>query len=233
MQATTASDTDMAGTLGLDGCGRIRLLTERESSSEDSAMTSEQALPASLALNVDGYFEQLVAHYQDRLFSFAYRLTANREDAEEVAQDAFVRAYRALKAYPSDRIRSLSMRAWLYQITLNVARNRLRRKKLRLVSMSSRSDEAQPGLDVPDDPETRPDSTLEKAERRANLAALVASLPERYRSTLILRYVEGLRLEEVAAILKQPLGTVKSNAHRAVVALRESLSRSRGAEVRL
>jgi RNA polymerase sigma-70 factor (ECF subfamily) len=199
-------------------------------------MTLEQALPASLALDLDGGFEQLVAHYQDRLYSFAYRLTGNRQDAEEVAQDAFVRAYRALKTYASERIRSLSMRAWLYQITLNVARNRMRGKKLRLVSMSTREREPEEGggaFDVADDPERRPDSVLEKRERRANLATLVAALPERYRSTLILRYVEGLSLEEVAGILKQPLGTVKSNAHRAVVALRESISQSRHAEVRL
>jgi RNA polymerase sigma-70 factor (ECF subfamily) len=199
-------------------------------------MSVEQALPASLALDLDGGFEQLVAHYQDRLYSFAYRLTGNRQDAEEVAQDAFVRAYRALKTYASERIRSLSMRAWLYQITLNVARNRMRGKKLRLVSMTAREREQEEGVetfDVPDDPERRPDSVFEKRERRANLATLVSALPERYRSTLVLRYVEGLSLEEVAAILKQPLGTVKSNAHRAVVALRESISQSRHAEVRL
>jgi len=196
-------------------------------------MTLEQALPASLALDLDGCFEQLVSHYQDRLYSFAYRLTRNREDAEEVAQDAFVRAYRALKTYPSERIRSLSMRAWLYQITLNVTRNRLRGKKLRLVSMSAPNrNEAAAAFDAPDNPERQPDSVLEKKERRANLAELVATLPERYRSTLILRYVEGLSLEEVAAILKQPLGTVKSNAHRAVVALRELISQSRHAEVK-
>jgi len=238
MQAATASDTDMTEPTGLDGPRRLRLLTVCKTSSGDSVMTLEQALPASLALDLDGGFEQLVAHYQDRLYSFAYRLTGNRQDAEEVAQDAFVRAYRALKTYASERIRSLSMRAWLYQITLNVARNRRRGKKLRFVSMSTpereREEAAGVGaLDVPDDPERRPDSVFEKRERRANLAALVSALPERYRSTLILRYVEGLSLEEVAAILKQPLGTVKSNAHRAVVALRESISQSRHAEVRL
>jgi RNA polymerase sigma-70 factor (ECF subfamily) len=196
-------------------------------------MIAEQTLPASLALDLDGCFEQLVSHYQDRLYAFAHRLTGNREDAEEVAQDAFVRAYRALKSYPSERIRELSMRAWLYQITLNVARNRFRRKRHHFVSIDEPDRNGRHSAwDAQDDPETRPDSVLEKRQRRADLATLVARLPERYRSTLILRYVEGLRLEEVAAILKQPLGTVKSNAHRAVVALRESISKSRRAEVK-
>jgi RNA polymerase sigma-70 factor, ECF subfamily len=195
-------------------------------------MSAEHTLPESLAADLDGCFEDLVSHFQDRLFAFAYRITGNREDAEEVAQDAFVRAYRALRSYPAARIRSLSLRAWLYQITLNVARNKVRRKRHRIVSLGG-PDQAgdHAAFEIEDDPETRPDSVLEKSQRRRTLSGLVAALPERYRSTLVLRYVEGLRLEEVAQILKQPLGTVKSNAHRAIAALRESMATSHRAEV--
>ena len=82
-------------------------------------------------------------------------------------------------------------------------------------------------MEPEDSPENRPDSRFEQGRRRADIATLVAGLPERYRSALILRYMEGLRLEEVASVLKQPLGTVKSNVHRAVNALREALSVSR------
>jgi RNA polymerase sigma-70 factor, ECF subfamily len=231
MLTKTVSEGDMLGSTEPEGPCRFRLVTAREKSSELLMMTAESALPASLAVDLDGCFEQLVCHYQDRLYAFARRLTGSREDAEEVAQDAFVRAYRALKSYSAERIQALSMRAWLYQITLNVARNRMRRKRHRFVSIGEPDRPDGSAFDAPDDPETRPDSVLEKIERRASLATLVAALPDRYRSTLILRYVEGLRLEEVAAILKQPLGTVKSNAHRAVVALRESISKSRRAEV--
>ena len=185
------------------------------------------ALEADLARDLEGCFERLVREYQDRLFSFAHRLTGSPEDAEEIAQDAFVRAYRALKTYPAERIRALRLKAWLYQITLNVARNRLRGRRQKFVSIDERDEDGRPGWEPEDDPEGRPDSRLEVRRRRTDIATLVAGLPERYRSALILRYMEGLRLEEVAAVLKQPLGTVKSNVHRAVNALRLALSESR------
>ena len=186
-------------------------------------------LPAGLAEDLDGSFERLVLEYQDRLYSFAQRLTGSRQDAEEIAQDAFVRAYRALKTYSAERIRELSLKAWLYRITFNVARNRLRGKHVRFVSLEERAHggEGRAAWEPEDDPQGRPDALLERTRTRADLATLVAGLPERYRSALILRYMEGLRLEEVAAVLKQPLGTVKSNVHRAVNLLRESISESR------
>jgi RNA polymerase sigma-70 factor (ECF subfamily) len=174
-----------------------------------------------------------VIAYQDRLYSFALRLTGRREDAEEVAQDAFVRAYRALGTYAAERIRTMALRAWLYQITLNVARNRFRGKKLKVVSL----DHPLPGggdatFEAADDEALRPDARYEQSRRRADIATLVGALPERYRAPLILRYVEGLRLEEVARVLKQPVGTAKSNVHRGVVALREALVESRREGVR-
>lgn len=194
-----------------------------------------QELLNSLAEDLDGSFEGLVRIFQDRLYAFAYRLCSSREDAEEVAQDAFVRAYRALKTYPAERVRALALQAWLYRITLNVARNRMRKKRPLHVSLDNGGADgaaAQKAWDSPDDPSARPDSRLEEGQRRANLASLVAGLPERYRSAIILRYVEGLSLEEVADVLKQPLGTAKSNVHRAVNMLRRAISDSRRVEWR-
>ena len=101
-------------------------------------MRQEDTLEAALARDLDGTFERLVRDYQDRLYSFACRLARNPEDAEEIAQDAFVRAYRALKTYPAERIRALSLKAWLYQITLNTARNRFRGKRHKFVSIDER-----------------------------------------------------------------------------------------------
>jgi RNA polymerase sigma-70 factor (ECF subfamily) len=197
------------------------------------AMPEDEALRNRLADDLDGAFEDLVRAYQDRLFSFALRLTARREDAEEVAQDAFVRAYRALASYPAERVRAMALRAWLYQITLNVARNRFRGKKLKLVSLdhplSPRGETAWEAADAED---TRPDARYEQSRRRTDMASLVAGLPERYRAPILLRYVEGLRLDEVAKVLGQPLGTAKSNVHRGVNALREALVASRREEVR-
>jgi RNA polymerase sigma-70 factor (ECF subfamily) len=196
-------------------------------------MPPADSLTADLAADLDAAFETLVVSFQDRLYRFAHRLCGNREDAEEVAQDSFVRAYRALKTYPADRIRALALQAWLYRITLNVAHNKWRGKRVRLVSLENgRADgeAARRAWEAPDAAERRPDSRLEKEQDRAGLASLVATLPERYRAALILRYIEGLRLEEVATILKQPLGTAKSNVHRAVNLLRRAITDSRRAK---
>jgi len=204
---------------------------------EEPAVGASQ-LQEDLASDLDAAFESLVLAYQDRLFAFAFRLCASREDAEEVAQDAFVRAYRAMKTYSPDRIRALALRAWLYQIALNVARNRFRRKRHPMVSLSldhgrGEDDGWRPrAIDPADDPDERPDRRLEKRRARRDVASLVRALPDRYRAPIVLRYVEGLPVEEVAAILKQPIGTAKSNLHRGVNALRISMTRSRSARFR-
>ena len=193
-----------------------------------AAMRLEETLPGRLAEDLDGSFEELVRTYQDRLFSFALRLTSNREDAEEAAQDAFVRAYRALATYPAERIRAMALRPWLYQITLNVVRNRFRGRKLKTVSLDHpTSPLAESAWEPADDPSQRPDARYEASRRRVDIASLVDGLPERYRAPLLLRYVEGLKLEDVAKVLQQPVGTTKSNVHRGVNALREALSGSR------
>lgn len=205
---------------------------EREKGRAGGTMAEDETLRDRLAADLDGSFEELVRDYQDRLFSFALRLTGRREDAEEVAQDAFVRAYRALGGYPPERIRAMALRAWLYQITLNVARNRFRGKKLRTVSLDRPVSGGEGGWETPDDPDSRPDALYARSRERADIATLVAGLPERYRAPLILRYVEGLGLDEVAKVLGQPVGTAKSNVHRGVNALREALSGSRREGVR-
>lgn len=213
----------------------LRLVPGGSADAKGLEMPDEDSLESELARDVDGAFERLVAAYQDRLFGFALRLCANREDAEEVAQDAFVRAYRALKTYPADRIRSLALRAWLYRIALNVARNRFRRKRHTTVSLETaggRVDDAALALDPSDDPDSRPDRLLEKSRQRADIGTLVEALPPRFRTALILRYIEDLPIAEVAAVLGQPLGTAKSNVHRAINALRVSLSSSRSTRLR-
>src|SRR5262249_44941929 len=170
---------------------------EQQRGRPSRAMTPDEELRNRLAEDLDGSFEDLVRAYQDRLFSFALRLTSRREDAEEVAQDAFVKAYRALATYPASRIRAMALRAWLYPITLNVARNRARGKKLKLASLDHPiSVRAGTAWEAADSEDGRPDVRFEESRRRADMASLVAGLPERYRAPILLRYVEGLRLDE-------------------------------------
>lgn len=179
----------------------------------------ERELCAALASDLDAHFERLVVAYQGRLYAFAMRLAGNAQDGEEIAQDALVKAYRALQKFTPERWQTLRLRAWLYQIALNTFRNRARRKQLPTIS----TDAADPDgntFDLPDEAAQRPETLAEQAERLAVLGAHVASLPARHREAVVLRYVQELDYAEIAEVLRQPLGTVKANVHRGLEALR-------------
>ncbi len=184
---------------------------------------SGDPLVVALADDLTGTFERVVLAYQDRLFTFALRLCGDRRDAEEVTQDAFIRAYRALLTYDAERIRGLALRPWLYRITLNLARNRLRgRASAPLPLPDEHQDEggsaATPPLQARAD--QGPEQSVERAELGARLIAALGSLAPRYRAAIVLRYVAGLSYPEVAAALTLPTGTVKAQVHRGMALLR-------------
>ena len=183
-------------------------------------MTDDEALAAKLASDLDAHFEQLVRTFQDRLYGFAWRLTGSKQDAEESTQDAFVRAYRALGGYSTEQRRTLLLKAWLYRITLNVVRNRVRRPKLSLVSVDG---EITDRLAAPH--AEQPEAISESAERHRELERLVAELPPRYGTAVVLRHVQGLSYAEAAEVLGQPVGTTKSDVHRGLRLLRDALER--------
>ena len=155
-------------------------------------------------------FERMVEDHQHRIYALSYALTGNRMDAEEVAQDTFLRAYRALITYPPDRVRDLKQRAWLHQIAVNVVRNRHRGLRPRLVELNG--SEPDHGLGPEED-------VIRRAEID-ELAARVACLPPKYREAVVLRHVQDLSYAEVADALGQPVGTVKANVHRGLKLLR-------------
>jgi RNA polymerase sigma-70 factor, ECF subfamily len=158
----------------------------------------------------DRVFERLVRDHQDRIFALGLALTGNRHDAEDVAQDTFIRAYKALATYSPERVRDLKQKAWLHRIAVNVVRNRVRGVRPRLVELNG----SEP--DVATGPE---EDVLMKAEID-DLAARVACLPAKYREAVVLRHVRDLSYAEVAETLGQPVGTVKANVHRGLKILR-------------
>jgi RNA polymerase sigma-70 factor (ECF subfamily) len=195
---------------------------------EETAILTE-----ALAADLDGAFEELVRGCGDRLYAVGLRLTGSPADAEEIAQDAFVRAYRALRGYEPARIRALALRPWLYRIAVNVARNRLRGKRPILLPLNGAApddDERIFGIEPADGGEG-PEVIAERREQGAELAALVAGLPPRYRAAVVLRHVEGLAYAEIAEALEQPIGTVKANVHRGLRQLREALERNEGSRL--
>jgi len=170
-----------------------------------------------LARDLDAHFEQLVLLYQRPLYNFAFRMTSSSQDAEEVTQDAFVRAYRALQGYEPDRIRGLAVQAWLYRITLNIIRNRTRRMMPRFSSID------QDGATPIEDKATSVVETYEHIEASHEMAELLSRLPDKYRTAVVLRFINDLSYIEIAETLEQPVGTVKSNVHRGIGKLRQAL----------
>lgn len=168
-------------------------------------------LCARLATDVDGTFPDLVATHQDLVFGVALRITRDDADAQDVAQDAFVRAYRALKRYPPERVREMRLRPWLARIALNTARNSLRKER------------GHADLDDAAETPTPGDGPLKIAERndeRRMWARLLASLPDRYRIAVSLRYIDDLSYADLAETLGRPLGSVKSDVFRGTALLR-------------
>ncbi len=183
-------------------------------------MDTDGPLIRAIAGNLDASFEALVLAHQDRLYSIALRMLGDPRDAEEAAQDALVRAYRALAGYPPGRIRELRLRPWLATIVLNLCRSRIGRRAAsgpRPLSL----DVAPPGtLDLPAERRTEPASTVARREAGQAWAALLLTLAPAYRSAIVLRHVDGLSYPELAQALNRPEGTVKAQVHRGLALLR-------------
>lgn len=169
-------------------------------------------------------FDKIVDDYQRRLYGFALRMTGNREDAEEIVQDAFVRAYRALGKMSDEQRSELRLQPWLYTITLNVTRNRLRSKRPTNVALDALADADAllRGSAVREAP-PQPEKIVEQQADMALVERALLQLPMHLRAAATLRFIEGRSHPEIAEILNQPIGTVKSHVHRAVRILRRIL----------
>ncbi len=179
---------------------------------DDATRSDDAALIDRLAVDLDGAFESLVDAHAGRLFSIALRVIGDRSDAEEAAQDALVRAYRALDGYDPGRIRELRLRSWLATIVLNVCRNRTRVRRVRTVELAF-----EPATEPAVDP-------LARSDERSAWASLLATLPAAQRTAVVLRHVDGLSYPEMAEALGRPEGTLKAQVHRGLGALRDALA---------
>ncbi len=159
-------------------------------------------------------FEELVDRYQTRLLNFIYRTTGDRERAEDLVQEVFIRVYRHLHRF--DRSKKFS--TWIYTIASNLAKNELRnrsRNPLVLFQTIKRNwqDEDRP-LQF-EDPASRPDDLFRKRYLRELVEGSVQKLPPHHRQVFVLRELEGKSYEEIAEITACNLGTVKSRLNRA------------------
>lgn len=178
-----------------------------------------------LALDVKQHFKLLVLRYQQPLYAFLLRQSGHPQDAEDIAQETFMQAYYALVDYPAERIQTLALQPWLYRIALNIFYKRLRAKRLQLISLE-KSEEID-YTQLADEPASQPDLIAEDQETLREWAKLLLTLPFPYREAVNLYYFAGLSYREIAELLEQPMGTVKSNLHRGIGLLRKALTTTR------
>lgn len=159
-------------------------------------------------------FEELVDRYQARLLNFVYRTVGDRERAEDLVQEVFIRVYRHLHRF--DRSKKFS--TWVYTIASNLAKNELRNRSRNPLVLFQTVKKNWDDEDRPlqfEDTTSRPDDMYRKRRLREVVEQSVAQLPEHHRSVFVLRELEGKSYEEIAEITGCNLGTVKSRLNRA------------------
>ena len=165
-----------------------------------------------------GAFSLLVRRYKDDLTNYVVRFVGDRAEAEDLVQESFVRVFRNKARYAG----TAKFSTWLYTIASNLAKTRLRRMALwRFVRLGSGGTEG-PEFDLPDE-DARTDSEADRSLREERIQKALDSLPVKFREVIVLRDIQELSYEEVAAITGTAMGTVKSRINRARAELRALL----------
>ena len=185
------------------------------STREQLRALDDSALVTTFLAGDERGFSELVERYQTRLLNFIYRTIGDRERAEDLVQEVFIRVYRHLHRF--DRSKKFS--TWVYTIASNLAKNELRNRSrnplvlFQTLGKSTREEDDRP-LEF-EDSTTRPDDLYRKRHLRELVEETVAQLPEHHRQVFVLRELEGKSYEEIAEITDCNLGTVKSRLNRA------------------
>lgn len=166
-------------------------------------------------------FDALMRRHERKVFNFAYRLSGNYDEANDIAAEAFVRVYTRIQSFRGDS----AFLTWLFRIVTNVfldARKRRRSRPAESLEQLIDADDRALARHA-DEASVNPQAELERAERDELLQRAIASLPEYQRAMILLYHVEGMSYEEIAQAMDLPVGTVKSRLNRARRALREAL----------
>jgi RNA polymerase sigma-70 factor, ECF subfamily len=193
---------------------RVRVAGQTPSDSSPRADWHTAEEPALVDASMAGdreAFDEIVRRHQRNVYLLCYRFVGNHEDASELAQDVFVRAFRSLGGFR----RTASLGTWLYRIGVNVCLNRLSARTPRTESIDNRE---HVDLRAED-----PDAALLRGERSSKVRAAIARLPRKQRATLILRVYHELPHEQIAGILGSSVGAVKANFFHALANLKKLL----------
>jgi len=179
--------------------------------------TDEELVARSQGGDLDS-FNQLVLRWERPIYALAYRVIGREEDARDVAQETFLRAFRALKGFKGQA----KFSSWLYRITLNLCRDWIRRERRTPVV------QAPEGVDVIElAGETSPSETIEQLVSRHEIGRAVgkamSQLPDEQRTAIILKEYHGLTFQEIADLLDCPLSTVKTRLYQGLTVLRKQL----------
>jgi len=181
--------------------------------------TDDGALVARVRGGDVAAFEPLVEKYRQRVYRLAYSVLRNREDAWDVAQEAFIKAYAAL---PSFRGQS-AFYTWLFRIVMNVAHDKARQRGAAGRAFGTERVTEEEWERTMPDPGEEPDAAAARAEQRARIARALQALPEHHRAIIMLSDLEGFSYREIADVLNIPMGTVMSRLHNARKRLRSVL----------
>jgi RNA polymerase sigma-70 factor (ECF subfamily) len=169
-------------------------------------------------------FDSLIRRYEDQVFSVAFRLVGNEDDAADVAQEVFLACFRHLKSYRGDS----KLSTWLHRITVNMVKNLWSRRKRQGSDVTASLEEGDdpddpPPIEMIADPAPNPRRLAAGSEIAEVIESKLLEIEPEFREVIVLRFVEGLSYEEIADVTKEPLGTVKSRIFRARRALKDQM----------
>ena len=191
----------------------------------DLASISDQEVVERASAGAESAYRELVRRYQRPVFSLIYRMVRDRTLAEDLAQEAFIRAFNAIGTYKT----SYKFSNWILKIANNHTIDHLRKRKLDTVSIDGSphartSEEVERSRVVIESRDETPEEFVEHRELGSQIEAAIGELRDEYRTVIVLRHVEGYAYDEIAEVMDLPLGTVKTYLHRARGELRKSLA---------
>lgn len=194
------------------GAKPAKNMTTGDAGSTDLAEADDRVLVAAFQAGHAAAFDVIVKRHQRPVYQICYRFMNNHEDAADLAQDAFVRAYKGLSRFKGDA----ALSTWLYRVAVNTCLNRLALKRPLMESI-----DAAPRVETRDE---HPDAALMRDEDAARVRNAIRRLPPKQRAALVLRVYRELPHEEIAAVLNSTVGAVKANFFHALANLRKQLT---------
>lgn len=190
--------------------------------------TDEELVASASAGDMES-FNQLVTRWERPMYALAYRTLGREEDARDVVQDTFLRAYRGLKGFKGEA----KFSSWLYRIALNLCRDWMRRERRAPLVQVPEGTDAVDLADAEASPAESVEDLVARREMSEAVARAMADLPEEQRSAILLKEYHGLTFQEIADTLDCPLSTVKTRLYQGLTVLRRRLERQQAEEASL